>query len=300
MNARRTPFLSLCLCAALIGISAAADSRPPHRLADLMVSQVAALARTPANVPLLIASGRTALQLGDAGAASAFFGRACELAPTNASAHVGMAATLVALNRPEAALAEFARAEQLGSPPAAIASDLGLAYDLSGDLSKAQAAYRLGLNGLAAAEARRRLALSLAIAGDRAGAAAMLRPLLASGDPTALRTRAFILALSGDVDGSTAALNEIRRGTGSAAEPFLRALPALSAGEKAAAFNLGIFPSRVSVVGVDSSFEIGSDEPSYGTRGPMEYGGHVKAGAPPTADEQRKAKLSLYGVFAEP
>lgn len=300
MDPRSTPFLSLCLCAALVSATGAepAQARSPQRLGDVMAGHVAALARKPANVPLLIASGRTALQLGDAAAASGFFGRACELAPTNASAHQGMASTLVVLDRPDAAFAEFARAEQLGSPPAAIAADLGLAFDLAGNQSKAQAAYRSALNGPQAAEARRRLAVNLAIGGDPAAAAAVLEPLLAKRDRPALLTRAFILALSGDVDGSSAALDEIVGGSGSAAEPFLRALPALSAAEKAAALNLGIFPTRIAVAG--GSTEIASVDAVARAARPMEYGGPLRVPSPSTPDQLKRAKLSLYGVFAEP
>jgi len=297
-----TRLISRRLAAALISMLAAApvEVSAAQPLADVMARQVAALARKPVNVPLLIAAGRTALQLGDAHAAAGFFGRARELAPGDAAAHLGMGSTLVALNRPEAAFVEFARAQELGAAPSAIAPDLGLAYDLAGDQLKAQAVYRSALGGRNGAEARQRLALSLAISGDCAAATTMLQPLLAAEDNSALRTRAFILALNGDVAASTAALNEISRGRGSAAEPFLRALPALSAAEKAAALNLGIFPSRISVAASD---EIAHDSAS-GDRGvkPMQYGGTAapRQTAPSGPEERKKAQLALFGVFPEP
>ena len=46
--------------------------------------------------------------------------------------------------------------------------DRGLAYDLLGQQAQAQADYRAALSGADADEARRRLALSLAISGDYA------------------------------------------------------------------------------------------------------------------------------------
>ena len=95
-----TRLISRRLAAALISMLAAApiEVSAAQPLADVMARQVAALARKPVNVPLLIAAGRTALQLGDAHAAAGFFGRARELAPGDAAAHLGMGSTLVALN----------------------------------------------------------------------------------------------------------------------------------------------------------------------------------------------------------
>lgn len=295
MDPRTASVSAVCFVAALTSVPARASAQEPvaQRLPRVMTEEVVALARQPTNVHLLIAIGRTALQLGDTRAAAGFFGRARELAPGNGSAHLGMASTLVALNQPDAALVEFARAQQLGSSPSAIALDLGLAYDLAGNQLKAQAAYRSGLTGPDGAEARRRLALSLAIGGDPAAAAAVLQPLLTAGDRPALLTRAFILALGGHVAESAAALDEITRGSGSAAEPFLSALPALSAGEKAAALNLGIFPARITVAAGPIADQSESARP-------MEYGGPLKLRSPTTPDQLRKANLALYGIFAEP
>ena len=302
MDPKASRLLALGLTAALTSLLAAAPAAgsATQPLSQLMARQVAAVAKKPADVPLLIATGRTALKIGDAHAAAGFFGRARELAPDNAAAHLGMASTLVALNRPDAAFAEFARARDLGTSPGAFAADLGLAYDLAGDQAKAQAVYRSALGGPSGAEARRRLALSLAISGDPTGADAMLQPLITAGDAAALRNRAFVLALAGDVVGSTAALNQLAPGKGSAAEPFLRALAALSAGEKAAALNLGIFPSAVPIAATDQDVEGAFVDVFPGVPRPMEYGGHLKPGRAMTPDEQRKASLSLYGVFAEP
>ena len=96
-----------------------------------------------------------------------------------------MGAVSVANGEPQAALPYFKRAQQLGAPLATIGCDRGLAFDLLGRQSDAQNDYRAALGGLDSEEARRRLALSLAISGNRAGALdgsrrspprAMLRP----------------------------------------------------------------------------------------------------------------------------
>ena len=76
---------------------------------------------------------------------------------------------------PHAALPYFTRAQQLGAPVSSFALDRGLAYDLLGRQAEAQADYRIAMTGRDAQEARRRLALSLAISGNRAEALAAAR-----------------------------------------------------------------------------------------------------------------------------
>jgi hypothetical protein len=139
-------------------------------------------------------------------------------------------------------MAYFQRAQQLGASQAMIGCDRGLAYDLLGQQAQAQADYRAALSGLDADEARRRLARSLAISGDKANAIATLAPLSAKGDPATNRVRAFVLALTGDPSGAMVAINAAMPGSSSRVAPFLQRLPSLPAGEKAAAVNLGIFP----------------------------------------------------------
>jgi hypothetical protein len=136
----------------------------------------------------------------------------------------------------------FTRAEQLGASQAMLGCDRGLAYDLLGQQARAQADYRAALGGLDSDEARRRLALSLAISGDKANALAALAPLAAKGDSTTNRVRAFVLALTGDPNGAMTAIDAAMPGSWSRVSPFLQRLPSLPAGEKAAAVNLGIFP----------------------------------------------------------
>jgi hypothetical protein len=141
------------------------------------------------------------------------------------------------------ALTYFTRAQQLGASIVIIGADRGLAYDLLGRHAEAQADYRAAMVGNDADEARRRLALSLAITGDKAGALQTLSPLMARGDVGAARSRAFVLALSGDLEGARRSLDLAMPGSSVRMAPFLAKLPSLRSDQKAAAVNLGIFPS---------------------------------------------------------
>ena len=203
---------------------------------------VRAIADKPNDFSALIGAGRSAVELGDAQAAAGFFARADEVNPRSPLPQAGMAAVAVLNGEPQAALPYFTRAQQLGAPVTTFACDRGLAYDLLGRQAEAQADYRLALNGPDAEEARRRLALSLAIGGNRAEALALLSPLMAKGDAAAARTRAFVMALTGDPNGARMAIDAAMPGSGASVQPFLARLTALNAAQKAAAVNLGIFP----------------------------------------------------------
>lgn len=203
---------------------------------------VRTLASSPKDFTTLIGAGRAALALGDAHAAAGFFARADEVYPQSPLPQAGMGAVSVANGEPLGALRYFTRAQQLGAPVASFACDRGLALDLLGRQAEAQADYRLALTGPDGEEARRRLALSLAISGDRPGALAAIAPLLAKNDAGAGRARAFVLALTGDSRAAMTAIDGAMPGSWSSVAPFLSRLPALKAGEKAAAVNLGIFP----------------------------------------------------------
>jgi hypothetical protein len=151
-----------------------------------------------------------------------------------------MGAVAVANGEPQAAFPYFARAQQLGAPVATFGVDRGLAYDLLGQQAQAQADYRASLGGPDSDEARRRLAMSLAISGNKAAALEALAQ--ARSDPATGRCRAFVLALTGDSNGAMAAIDRAMPGSWAAVSPFLQRLPTLTAGQKAAAVNLGIFP----------------------------------------------------------
>ena len=222
--------------AAQYGASAISD--PNAVLADSLKR----LSREPKNLEALIAAGRASLELGDLQSAAGFFGRADEAYPSSPYPKIGMGAALAMGGDASGALAMFDRAQALGAPPSVIAVDRGLALDLLGRQPEAQAQYRMALSGSQADEARRRLALSLAIARDIPGAAATIEPLLARRDQAALRVNAFVLALAGDREGARRTIDAAMPGAGARFEPFFRMLPVLRANEKAAAVHLGEFP----------------------------------------------------------
>lgn len=238
--------MALALCAGGLGIAPAAaqgsyspyDESPTAALARY----VRTLASDPKDFDALIGAGKAALELGDAQAAAGFFARADEQDPRSPLPQAGMGAVSVANGDPQAALPYFKRAQQLGASVASFACDRGLAYDLMGQQVQAQADYRLALSGRDSDEARRRLALSLAVSGDQAGALQVLAPLSAKGDSGVPRVRAFVLALTGDSNSAIRAINAVMPGTSAGVAPMLQRLPSLSAAQKAAAVNLGVFP----------------------------------------------------------
>ena len=241
-------FLFLCAGALAVAAPAAAQTgytygyQQPETPSAALARHVRTLASDPKDFGALIGAGKAALELGDPQAAAGFFARADEVNPRSPLPQAGMGAVSVANGEPNAAMPYFTRALQLGAPLSTLACDRGLAYDLLGQQPKAQADYRAALGGPDAAEARRRLALSLAISGDKAGALQALAPLAAKGDSAAGRVRAFVMALTGDPQGAMIATDAAMPGSWSQVSPFLQRLPKLQPGQKAAAVNLGIFP----------------------------------------------------------
>lgn len=207
-----------------------------------MARYIRELAAHPKDFDSLIGAGRAALALDDPQAAAGFFARADEVDPRSPLPQAGMAAVSVANGDARGALPYFKRAQQLGASVASIACDRGLAHDLLGQQAQAQADYRAALTGPDSDEAHKRLALSLAISGDRNGALDALAPLAAKGDGGVARVRAFVLALTGDSAAAMNAANAAMPGSGANVAPFLQRLAGLSAPQKAAAVNLGIFP----------------------------------------------------------
>ena len=249
-------FSGLVGAVALAGLSsplvAQYGARPPpvsgyvEGPADALVRHLRQLAVSPRDFLALIGAGRAALELGDTQAAAGFFGRAEESYPTMAAPKVGLGAAMVQMSDAQGAMRYFDQAARLGATPATMALDRGMARDLLGDLGAAQSDYRLVLFGPSGDEARRRLALSLAIARDRKGALDSIQPLLNRRDPAAQRVRAFVLALTGDRAGATQAIEAAMPGAGARFDPFFRYLPNLSIAEKAAAVHLGLFPEDAS------------------------------------------------------
>lgn len=244
MTIRRTLCAFAAVAAAFTAVPAAAQSGySPYAetASNALARYVRTLASDPKDFGALIGAGKAALALGDAQAAAGFFARADEVNPNSPLPQAGMGAVSVANGEAQAAMPYFTRALQLGAAITQVGCDRGLAYDLLGQQSLAQADYRAALNGPDADEARRRLALSLAITGDKTGALQALAPLLARRDPAAVRARAFVLALTGDSTGAMTAFDSAMPGSWARVAPFLKRLPTLRSDQKAAAVNLGVF-----------------------------------------------------------
>ena len=245
---RGTGAIALVISLGAIALPAAASAQAvaayAQNPADVLASNVRLLATDPTNFQALVTAGRAALETGDPEAAASFFGRAQEVNPNSYLPPAGMGGALVATGNAADALPYFTRAQQLGASVASIGADLGLAYDLMGQQALAQSDYRAALSGPNPDDARRRLALSLAISGQQAQALAMLQPLLMRSDPAAKRGRAFILALGGNISDAETALNFVMPGASSRMDPFFRRLAALTPAQKAAAVHLGIFPEN--------------------------------------------------------
>ena len=236
--------LASCACVLIAAPVAAQGSYSPYNEspAAALARYVRTLASDPKEFDSLIGAGKAALELGDTQAAAGFFARADEVNPRSPMPQAGMGAVAVANGEPQTALPYFKRAQQLGLPLANFACDRGLAYDLMGQQAQAQSDYRVALSGRDADEARRRLALSLAISGNRNDALQILAPLSGKGDGGVARVRAFVLALTGDPNSAMKAIDAAMPGSWTRVAPFLQRLPGLNSGQKAAAVNIGIFP----------------------------------------------------------
>ncbi|MET0252101.1 MAG: hypothetical protein ABW203_07985, partial [Novosphingobium sp.] len=209
------------------------------------------LAANPADTDALIAAGTAALELGDQEAALGFFAKADQLAPGNPRAKVALAGAMVRNDNPYDALRLFDEAERAGASVALLAGDRGLAYDLVGANSDAQRYYRQALAAAPSDEVVRRLALSLAISGDRKGFEAALAPQLQRQLPAAWRARAFALAILGSEAEAVAITNRTMPATlAQGIAPYLRYMPRLTPAQQAAAANFGHFP-RAAQIGRD-------------------------------------------------
>ena len=228
------------------------QSLPPRESAQLNAA-LRKLASRPADLDALVSAGNASLALQDVRAAAGFFSRAAGVAPADARVLLGLARVALAQRRPVAALQAFAQAESAGARALDMAADRALAYDLVGDNAAAQALYRSVLAVGDSAEVRRRLALSLAISGNRSEFERILYPLLRDEDRAAYRTRAFGLAILGLPDDAVE-IADAMMPTDLALRmaPYLRYMPRLTKSQQAAAGNLGAFPAAT---------EIGRDPP---------------------------------------
>lgn len=214
---------------------------PQESPGDALSRNLKTLAANPRSVDALTGAGRAALDVGDAQAALGFLARAEDESPRDGRIKMWIGSALVQLEQPHAALKFFRDAAELGVPEAEIARDRGLAYDITGDQRRAQRDYRLALQRSRDPEVGRRLALSLAIGGDRQGALALLDEQGRS--PAGERTRALVLALTGDAaDAGEVIQTSMPGGQGAALMPFLARLPGLSPADRALAVHFGHFP----------------------------------------------------------
>lgn len=214
-----------------------------ERPGDALSRNLRSLAANPRSATALMGAGKAALDLGDAQAALTFFARAEEQLPRDGRIKMWIGTALVHLQQPHAALKFFGDAADLGVPVAEFARERGLAYDIAGSPREAQRDYRLALQRGRDDEVTRRLALSLAISGEREPALRLIEDQLLVRDRAAERTRALVLALTGDTAGATRAAQAAMPGPqANAMSPFLARLPTLSPTERALAVHLGIFP----------------------------------------------------------
>ena len=124
------------------------------------------LARNPDNEAALLTQGEALTALGRLDQAGASFARALEINPTSVGGHIGLGRLLLPTN-PAAAEAQFLDALSREPRNAVALNNLGIARDLQGRHTDAQAAYRqaLGINSdMSAAQVN--LALSLAMSGQ--------------------------------------------------------------------------------------------------------------------------------------
>lgn len=223
---------------------------------DSLARSIRVLAASPRDFAALMAAGRAELELGDLSAAAGFFGRADEVRPSDPAPKVGMGGALVQTGDARGALTWFGQAQSLGASAALLGADRGLAHDLLGEQAAAQSDYRAALTGPMPDEARRRLALSLAIGGRMGEGLSTLQPLLNRRDAAAQRVRAFVLALGGQKVAAMAAIDQAMPGASAGIGRFFDILPRLSGPQKAAAVHLGVFPTA-------SEMALASPLPSY-------------------------------------
>jgi len=224
-------------------MAAARDAMARGDPAEALARYLRVLARDPGDLEALSGAGAAALAVGDADAAINFYVRAEKIAPRDGRIKAGLGSALVQKEQPRAALRLFDNAIDLGVAPYEVALDRGLAYDLRGENRKAQAEYLTLLKVRPDPEATRRLALSLAMMGERPGALTILDPLLRKKDAAAWRARSFVLAMTGDAAGAeSTAYAVLPRYQADALKPFLVRLSSLKPAEKAAAVHFGHFP----------------------------------------------------------
>jgi Flp pilus assembly protein TadD len=262
MLSRFPVFVALALGATLCPAGAAAQDTVAQPVVQALPSPevqrlnraLVALAKTPRDRGALVEAGQAALGVDDLEAAIGFFGRAADVDPGHPDVALGLGAVYLRAGRAGEALVQFDRALAAGADERAVLPDRALTLDLVGEGAAAQSAYARALElDPANDEVRRRLAISYAVAGNRARFEDSLRPLLDRRDVAAQRARAFGLAIMGDSDRAAAIVEQVMpRDIAMRLVPYLGYMPRLTRQQQAAAANLGIFPR---------SADIGRDDP---------------------------------------
>ncbi|NQX93451.1 MAG: tetratricopeptide repeat protein [Erythrobacter sp.] len=267
MRLVRPPFVASCSRAALTALALAGvvlpalgtsaqpvTSRPvvqplPPQDTQRLNRALVELAKEPKSVPKLLEAGNAALAVNDLDAALGFFRRLTEIEPENEPATLGLARVYLRSGRPVRALLYFDAAQSRGAGPLAIGSDQALTYDMLGDQATAQFEYSRVIKASPKDdEARRRLAISYAISGNRSGFEATLRPLIDRRDFAAFRARTFGLAIVGEQDRAAAIADAVMpRNLAQRITPYLKFMPRLTRAQQAAAANLGVFPKAADI-----------------------------------------------------
>ena len=170
------------------------------------------LERDPNNVQALMQQADALTTMGQADAAAEAYRRILskDASPSREQARqarLGVGRVDLAAGRAQAAEATYRELIAAAPKEPGGHTGLGIALDLQGRHKDAQEAYRAALALNDTDGVRANLGLSLAMAGDAAGAVAMLRPLAGSAaGPRVRHNLAFALALSGDRAGAERAL----------------------------------------------------------------------------------------------
>ena len=283
------------LVAAPAASAAQSQVKPGEDAGTALTRHLRTLSEQPRSLHALTGAGRAALELGDPQAALTFFGRAEEIAPSDGRVKAGMAAALVQMEDFASASRLFEEAAALGVPVAEFAGDRGLAYDLAGEPRRAQADYNLALSRRDDPEVRRRLALSLAISGERDKAISVIDAQLRRQDRAAWRTRAFILALTGNAAEATKAAQAVMPAQAAELQPFFARLPSLNPAQRAMAVHFGHFPGDGQPVRTAGNTQYASAAPAVNA---ATQAGRPDSGQKPLGSRTRPAPQARQVVRA--
>lgn len=298
LNTRLRLGLVLLASGAALGLTGPAAAQTGYPMAyredpgSALSRHLKTLADSPRSLSALTGAAKAALELGDSQAALTFYARAEEIAPRDGRIKAGIGSAFLAMEQPDNALRFFEEARGLGAPEGEYAADRGLAYDLLGNPAQAQRDYLVAMRTHDTDELRRRLALSKAITGDRAGALSLIEPQLRRQDRAAWRVRAFVLALTGDAAGATEAVRAVMPQQAAAMQPFLTRLPGLALSQRAMAVHLGVFPG--------DGYGMAATPPTYAGAAPSPPYAAVTNAGRPSASAPALGSVSPYSAAQRP